>query len=100
MVMYKQTISKETTTIYEDDDFRVHGEVLEGFFYMHVSVKNYSKAVRKRMKSVWEDVQKEVWLNGWDHIFSYNTNEKFAKLFGWRLVNKDLRMYVWELDLK
>lgn len=37
----------------------------------------------------------EVWLSGWDRIFSYNTNEKFAKLFGGELVDKDLRMYVY-----
>ena len=83
--------------IYEDEDFRVQGEVMEDHLYLHVDAYNYSKLVKKKMFGVWDDIQQEVWLNGWDRIFSYNTNEKFAKMFGWKLVNKDLRMYVWEL---
>ena len=73
-------------TIYEDEDFRVQGEVMEDLFYMHVDVSNYNRSVRKKMNSVWSDIQEEVWMNGWEHIFSYNTNSKFAKMFGWEEV--------------
>lgn len=84
-------------TVYEDEDFCVQGEVMEDHFYLHVDAYHYSKSVKKKMLDVWSDIQREVWLNGWDRIFSYNTNEKFAKLFGWKLINKDMRIYVWEL---
>ena len=73
-------------TIYEDEDFRVQGEVMEDLFYMHVDVSNYNRSVRKKMNSVWSDIQEEVWMNGWEHIFSYNTNSKFAKMFGWERI--------------
>lgn len=87
-------------TIYEDEDFRVQGEVMEDLFYMHVDVSNYSKSVRKKMNSVWSDIQEEVWMNGWEHIFSYNTNIKFAKMFGWKEVAKvdgAGEVYAWAL---
>lgn len=90
-------MSKIIATLYENDDFKVEGEVVDNLFYLHVSVDNYNKSVRRKLKSVWKDIQEEVWLNGWDHIFSYNTNERFAKLFGWKVVDKDLGVYVWEL---
>ena len=87
-------------TIYEDEDFRVQGEVMEDLFYMHVDVSNYNRSVRKKMNSVWVDIQEEVWMNGWDHIFSYNTNSKFAKLFEWEEVAKvdgAGEVYAWAL---
>lgn len=84
--------------LYEDDDFTVHMELLEGQPFMHVDARNYSKEIRKRMLSVWGDIKNEMWLDGWAYIFSYNTNAKFAKLFGWtRLDNYPEGMYSWEL---
>ena len=83
--------------LYEDEDFCVTGETIDEHIYVHVSAYKYSKAIKIKMASVWNDMCEEVWLSGWDRIFSYNTNEKFAKLFGGKLVDKDLRMYVWEL---
>lgn len=85
------------STLYEDVDFRVRGEVIDDFLYVHVDAYNYNKPIKARMLSVWDDIKEEVWLNGWDRVFSYNTNEKFAKVFGGTLVDKNLRMYVWEL---
>lgn len=87
-------------TLYEDVNFKVQGELLDGHFFMHVDVSHYNKSVRKKMLSVWEDIKEEVWLNGWNFIFGYNTNAKFAKLFGWKKVEEDgapERMYVWAL---
>lgn len=83
--------------LYKDEDFYVTGETIDEHIYVHVSANNYSKAIKIKMISVWNDIREEVWLSGWDRIFSYNTNGKFAKLFGGKLVDKDLRMYVWEL---
>lgn len=85
------------TVIYNDADFLVEGEVIDCHFYVHIAAYNYNKSVKKKMWSVWGDIKEEVWLNGWDRIFSYNTNEKFAKMFNGTLVDKKLRMYVWEL---
>lgn len=87
-------------TIYEDEDFRVQGETLAGQFFIHVDAYNYKKSVRKKMGLVWDDIKEETWLNGWDFIFSYNTNAKFAKLFGGeKVVAEDLpgEMYSWAL---
>lgn len=87
-------------TIYEDEDFRVQGETLAGQFFIHVDAHNYSKSVRKKMDLVWKDIKEEAWLNGWDFIFSYNTNTKFAKLFGGqKVIDDDLpgEMCVWAL---
>ena len=83
--------------LYEDEDFSVTGQVVDDFFYVHVTARYYSRSIKGRMLSVWEDIKREVWLNGWDRIFSYNTNEKFAKMFCGHLVDKNIRMYVWEL---
>ena len=86
--------------LYQDSDFCVEGEVMDDLFYMHVNVSNYNKSVKKRMNSVWADIQEEVWLHGWEHIFSYNTNSKFAKLFGWGKVASVLgagEVYAWAL---
>lgn len=86
--------------IYEDDDFVVRGEVLLDNPFIHVSVHNYNKSVRKRMLSVWCDIKQELWTNGWDFVFSHSTNAKFARLFGGnRLEAADLpgEMFIWEL---
>lgn len=86
--------------LYKDSDFCVEGEVMDDLFYMHVDVSNYNKSVKKKMNSVWSDIQEEVWLHGWEHIFSYNTNSKFAKLFGWEKiasVDGAGEVYAWAL---
>lgn len=87
-------------TIYEDDDFRIQMDLISGQPFMHVDAYNYNKSVKKKMLSVWKDIQEEVWNNGWDFIFSYNTNAKFARLFGWSKVDVDNitgEMYSWRL---
>ena len=52
--------------LYKDSDFCVEGEVMDDLFYMHVNVSNYNKSVKKKMNSVWSDIQEEVWLHGWE----------------------------------
>lgn len=86
--------------LYKDEDFCVEGEVMEDLFYMHVNVSRYGKSIKKKMDSVWADIQEEVWLHGWEQIFSYNTNSKFAKMFGWKKiasVEGAGEVYVWDL---
>lgn len=88
---------KKIATIYEDEDFRIQGELLDEHFFVHVETYNYSKSVKKKMDSVWEDIKEEVWMNGWDFVFSYNTNTKFAELFGGKKVEGVVGMYTWAL---
>lgn len=87
-----------SVVIYSDKDFSVRMELLSGQPFMHVDVSNYNKHVKSKMLSVWEDIKHEMWLDGWAAIFSYNTNSKFAKMFGWsRKEGYPEGMYSWEL---
>lgn len=83
--------------LYEDEDFVVTGEVIGEHLFVHITVHRYNKTIRKRIFSVWGDIKDEAWVNGWDRVFSYNTNEKFAKLLSGRVVDEKLRVFAWEL---
>jgi len=93
----------DSLILYEDEDIRFTGEVIHKDFYIHVSVFNYSKSVKKKIAEIWNVISEEVFLAGWDYILSYNTNVKFAKMFGFEYFKSiqyedvEYEVYKWEL---
>jgi len=68
-------------TLYNEDDFcKVELEELDGYVYVHVTVKQWSKDVLRFIQEGWKVLEFELWLEGYDDIYSYRMNEKFAKL--------------------
>ncbi len=65
-------------TVYEDEEFSVVKEVVQGVCFFHCYVESFSKSTLKRMREVWEDVKTVSKQEGWIAIHSYTRNPRFA----------------------
>lgn len=88
----------------DTDEFKFTGEVIDGNFYLHCDVKKTSHNVIKHIRDAFEIVKQQVYLEGWNFIFTYSTNAKWIKLFKGKLIstiqteNKEVGVYVWDLN--
>lgn len=90
--------------IYSDENFDVKVEEQEGIMFLHCDVENFNKSVLKQMKAVMEEIKVAAFCHGWDEIFSYTPNPKFAKMLGgesidsFRTNNQDYEVMRWALE--
>mgnify|MGYP003134508966 CR=1 FL=1 len=66
--------------IYDDDDFSVKVECVDGVPFVHIDVERYSKTVRKNILAQFEELREALYAHGWERAYSYTRNEKFRKL--------------------
>ena len=64
------------------DDFEAILEDIDGYLFIHVTVHNYNKHIKKRMMLMWEDICNWAEQNLYDGINCYTPNPKFVKLLG------------------
>ena len=67
--------------LHQEDDFELIGEDVDGQLFIHCTVHKFNKSVLKQMREVFEVVQEQSKEVGYNEIFSYTSNPKFAKLF-------------------
>lgn len=78
----KVTSDHEVLALFRDEDFVIEGEVMNSEFYIHCTVDNYSKEIKKRIKHVFGNVKREVLNQGFNRVLSYTPNIKFCKVLG------------------
>ena len=89
--------------IYDDGDFNVKVEEQDGIMFLHCDVENFNKTVLKNMRTVFEEIKVAAAYFGWEEIFSYTPNPKFAKILGGESINsfevcgKTYEVMKWEL---
>ena len=90
----------ERKTYYEDDNFKVILEKLEGQMYIHVGIFQITKAVLKDIKRVWAEAVVEIWLDGYENLFTYTKDNRIVKLIGGaKKVGQHENIEVWQWDL-
>lgn len=67
---------------YEDEDFMLKVEELDGHLFMHVDVTNWTPSSYKRGVEKFEEVIKRAYWGGYEAVYTYIKNPKFAKMFG------------------
>lgn len=55
-------------------------EYAEGQVFIHIEVYEWSRPILRYIQALWEQVSLDLFLEGYDGVFSYNMNEKFCKL--------------------
>jgi len=68
--------------IYNDGNFEVQAEEKDGIVFLHCQASEFNKSVWKTMKAVMEEIKVASSFHGWDEIFTYTRNGKFARLLG------------------
>jgi hypothetical protein len=74
--MSERTVKK----VYEDEDFSVVLEEWSSILFLHCYVDNYSKSVKKKMLDIFEELKQACFYNGWEELYSYTPNGKFARM--------------------
>lgn len=92
--------------IYEDDLVRVQAEVRDGLLFCHCYPKVKSSVrLMKHLKWLWGNVERELYIAGFDYIHTYTPNMKFCEVLDDTFIhlgtitldNKELEVLRWEL---
>lgn len=70
---------------------RITLEEVENIPFVHVDVLKWSPTVGRYLKGMGEQLELQLWLEGYSHIFTYNTDLKFANFMAgreWEFVEK------------
>lgn len=96
--------TRDVNVLYEDEDFEVKSEILNGVLFYHIYVGDFSLSTYKKMKKVWEELKRNAKDEGWDAIHSYTQNLSFVEKFGGSriatvvgLTGDEYGVYRWEL---
>lgn len=66
---------------YIDDEFiKMDYEDIDELLYVHMKVKQWSRSVFEYIKAVWDMFKHDAYYNGYDYVFTYTENEKFARM--------------------
>jgi len=74
--------------IYNDGNFTVQVEEQEGIMFLHCQAEEFSKSIWKQMKVVMEEIKLASAAHGWEEMFTYTRNGKFARLLGAEPIDK------------
>lgn len=66
----------------ENDNFRVDLELIDGALFAHVEVFDTKLSTYKKMRESWSDLVKAAYFDGFEFIFSYTQNRRFADWLG------------------
>lgn len=89
-------------TLAETENYLITLEERDGVLFVHMEVDFYNKTILKELRSLMEDLEREAWILGWDELFSYTANPKFAralcdcKEIG-EIEQENLKVMVWVL---
>lgn len=92
-------------TFYKDDDGECVVELADDILFAHVTIRNFSPSVMKRVKSVWAYLKYTAYMSGFDAILTYNANKKFCEkmdpeyrtLFNFTHEGQEREVLIWEL---
>lgn len=72
----------EKREYYDDDDINVWLENIEEQIFLHLVVKNMSKAVIQKIREKWGEVVIKLWHAGYDEVFVYTRDKRFVDMIG------------------
>jgi len=80
-------------------------EYLDGCLFIHCDVESFSASSLKTMKLVWGWIKESAFMQGYDHIYTYTKNLKFALMVDgsgkvideFNLDDEDYEVIKWDL---
>lgn len=63
-----------------NDNYIMSIEDVDSYLFVHIDVHNWSPSILKLIRCDFEELKLDAYGNGYDNIFSYTSNPKFAKL--------------------
>ncbi len=67
-------------TFSENKDYKLIIEMEQCMLFLHISVFNWGKSVLKSIRNDMDEVLRLTKEQGWDEIYAYTKNVKFANL--------------------
>lgn len=90
----------ERKTYYEDENFRVYLEDINGQVAIHVAIYNISKSVFKQIKQKWAEVLVKMYYAGYEEVFAYTKDSRIVKMIGGAEMVGEAKGYeVWKWEL-
>lgn len=87
-------------TYYENNDFRVYLEEINGQVAIHVAIYNFSKAIFKDIKAIWAEVLIQMYYAGYEEVFAYTKDNRIVKMIGGATMVGEAKGYeVWKWEL-
>lgn len=66
---------------YEDDNFIIRLEEIEGVLMVHVTFNLFSKDIYQKVLSVWDEIQSRAYWQGYENIYTYTQEPRMLHLF-------------------
>jgi len=93
-------------TVCEDDAFKINIEEEQGHLFIHCVVHKHSKSTIKAIKDCFKTIKEELFTNGFDWLYCYTQNLRFAQAIDNSLQVKssvssegqDYTVVQWELE--
>lgn|SRR5690554_550577 len=87
-------------TWYEDENYHMTYEEIDGQIFVHLEVEKVSKSVLKNIEQKWEDFKARLYYLGYEYIFTYTNDLRFPRMFGAKSIGKwnGKEVMVWELN--
>lgn len=74
-IMYK------TKVFYDDDDFTMKIEELNGELFVHLTLHKATRTILDRVLRTWGELKARAWLDGYDTISTYTQDDRMFKFF-------------------
>lgn len=93
-----------TTVIVDEDFVELSYEILDGEPYLHATVAQWSREVKRECKEIFEDVKIMLKQDGYTKLYSasYPENKKLQKfliMFGFTIENQDRTFMLYSQEL-
>lgn len=68
------------TTWFEDDNYKMSYETVNGEVYIHIVIDSFSKAILSDIKEKWLGFKLQLFSLGYENIYSYTKDMRIIKL--------------------
>lgn len=89
------------TTWYEDDDYNMSYEIIDGHVFVHIVLNTISKSILSNIKEKWTGFKLRLYSLGYEYVHTYTDDLRIVNLVGGGKVVgdwKDKKVVSWELN--
>ncbi len=93
-------------TYFENDNFRIYLEEIQGNVFVHVAIHNATVSVVKDIKEKWTEIVLRMYFLGYEELFAYTNDSRIIELIGGatkvadniKFQNKNYEVWKWDLS--
>lgn len=96
----------ERRTYFENDDYRIYLEEIQGNVFIHVVIFNATPSIVKQIKEKWAEIVVRMYFLGYEELFCYTADSRIVEIIGGatkiaenvKFQNKNYEVWKWDLS--